>query len=124
MLPRAPLLPILVLPQASSETHSAVLPPPLALPPLRRHVAAQRVHGLAHVCGCVCVCVARGGGLCTARGPACFFFRPGSGKTLGFALPILATLKGPEAKGFRAVVLSPTRELAAQVRALALSGPA
>jgi len=77
-------------------------------------------------CVDVCVCASRvaAARLCTARGPACFFFPPGSGKTLGFALPILATLKGPEAKGFRAVVLSPTRELAAQVRALALSGPA
>jgi len=40
----------------------------------------------------------------------------GSGKTLGFALPILVALKGPAAKGFRACVLAPTRELAAQIK--------
>ena len=40
----------------------------------------------------------------------------GSGKTLGFALPVLIALKGPAAKGFRACVLAPTRELAAQIK--------
>jgi ATP-dependent RNA helicase DDX52/ROK1 len=39
----------------------------------------------------------------------------GSGKTLSFALPILAKLREPDATcGFRAVVVSPTRELALQ----------
>ena len=38
----------------------------------------------------------------------------GSGKTLAFIVPILAHLKGPQRSGFRAVVLSPTRELAQQ----------
>ncbi|KAK2170523.1 hypothetical protein LSH36_2g03000 [Paralvinella palmiformis] len=38
----------------------------------------------------------------------------GSGKTLAFILPILHHLQCPQNKGFRAVVLSPTRELAAQ----------
>ncbi|TPX30145.1 hypothetical protein SmJEL517_g06222 [Synchytrium microbalum] len=40
----------------------------------------------------------------------------GSGKTLAFVLPILQTLKGPAAdKGVRAVIVSPTRELAKQI---------
>lgn len=39
----------------------------------------------------------------------------GSGKTLAFALPILATLKDPEKVGFRAIVVTPTRELASQI---------
>jgi len=39
----------------------------------------------------------------------------GSGKTLAFILPILAHLKEPKAEGFRAVVVSPTRELAQQI---------
>ncbi|XP_038053752.1 probable ATP-dependent RNA helicase DDX52 [Patiria miniata] len=38
----------------------------------------------------------------------------GSGKTAAFILPILAHLKEPKKKGFRAVVVSPTRELANQ----------
>lgn len=40
----------------------------------------------------------------------------GSGKTMAFVLPILHDLKGPEKVGYRAVVISPTRELATQVR--------
>jgi ATP-dependent RNA helicase DDX52/ROK1 len=39
----------------------------------------------------------------------------GSGKTIAFAIPILAALKGPGKVGLRAVVLSPTRELASQI---------
>nr|XP_012235584.1 PREDICTED: probable ATP-dependent RNA helicase DDX52 [Linepithema humile]XP_012235585.1 PREDICTED: probable ATP-dependent RNA helicase DDX52 [Linepithema humile] len=38
----------------------------------------------------------------------------GSGKTAAFLLPIIHTLRGPQKKGFRAVILSPTRELAKQ----------
>ncbi|XP_076033703.1 DExD-box helicase 52 isoform X2 [Oratosquilla oratoria] len=39
----------------------------------------------------------------------------GSGKTAAFLVPILHHLKGPQKKGFRAVVVSPTRELAKQI---------
>lgn len=39
----------------------------------------------------------------------------GSGKTLAFALPILHTLDTPKTEGFRAIVVSPTRELADQI---------
>ncbi|XP_066581427.1 probable ATP-dependent RNA helicase DDX52 [Prorops nasuta] len=38
----------------------------------------------------------------------------GSGKTAAFLLPIIYHLKGPQKKGFRAIILSPTRELAKQ----------
>nr|XP_045588644.1 probable ATP-dependent RNA helicase DDX52 isoform X1 [Procambarus clarkii] len=38
----------------------------------------------------------------------------GSGKTAAFLVPLLHQLGGPQRKGFRAVVLSPTRELAKQ----------
>ncbi|XP_051903301.1 probable ATP-dependent RNA helicase DDX52 [Hippocampus zosterae] len=38
----------------------------------------------------------------------------GSGKTLAFCLPLLAHLKQPAKLGFRAVIISPTRELASQ----------
>ena len=38
----------------------------------------------------------------------------GSGKTLAFILPLLHHLKSPQRQGFRALVLSPTRELAKQ----------
>nr|XP_061801658.1 probable ATP-dependent RNA helicase DDX52 [Nerophis lumbriciformis] len=38
----------------------------------------------------------------------------GSGKTLAFCLPLLAHLRRPAKLGFRAVVISPTRELASQ----------
>ncbi|KAJ8043001.1 putative ATP-dependent RNA helicase DDX52 [Holothuria leucospilota] len=38
----------------------------------------------------------------------------GSGKTAAFILPILHQLKEPRNQGFRAIVLSPTRELASQ----------
>lgn len=39
----------------------------------------------------------------------------GSGKTLSFIIPILHILKAPMKKGFRAVIISPTRELAQQI---------
>ncbi|XP_015399240.2 probable ATP-dependent RNA helicase DDX52 isoform X1 [Panthera tigris] len=39
----------------------------------------------------------------------------GSGKTLAFSIPILMQLKQPTNKGFRALIISPTRELANQV---------
>ncbi|CAO2644613.1 Probable ATP-dependent RNA helicase DDX52 [Lemmus lemmus] len=39
----------------------------------------------------------------------------GSGKTLAFSIPILMQLKQPANKGFRALVISPTRELASQI---------
>ena len=39
----------------------------------------------------------------------------GSGKTLSFLLPILHQLKSPTKEGFRALIISPTRELAHQV---------
>ncbi|XP_037124780.1 probable ATP-dependent RNA helicase DDX52 [Syngnathus acus] len=38
----------------------------------------------------------------------------GSGKTLAFCLPLLAHLKQPAKLGFRAIIISPTRELASQ----------
>ncbi|XP_030602359.1 putative ATP-dependent RNA helicase DDX52 [Archocentrus centrarchus] len=38
----------------------------------------------------------------------------GSGKTLAFCLPLLAQLQQPTNQGFRAVIISPTRELASQ----------
>lgn len=39
----------------------------------------------------------------------------GSGKTVAFLLPVLRDLKGPQRKGFRAMILAPTRELAQQI---------
>ncbi|CAG8568077.1 1592_t:CDS:10, partial [Ambispora leptoticha] len=39
----------------------------------------------------------------------------GSGKTLAYLLPILHDLKGPEKMGYRALIISPTRELAQQI---------
>ena len=39
----------------------------------------------------------------------------GSGKTLAFLLPILHKLKGPTKEGFRALIITPTRELGQQV---------
>lgn len=39
----------------------------------------------------------------------------GSGKTAAFLLPVLHQLGGPQKKGFRAVIVSPTRELATQI---------
>ncbi|TMW66353.1 hypothetical protein Poli38472_004118 [Pythium oligandrum] len=39
----------------------------------------------------------------------------GSGKTAAFAIPLLANLGVPKQEGIRAVVLSPTRELAVQI---------
>uniref|UniRef100_A0A4W3IK76 Probable ATP-dependent RNA helicase DDX52 n=1 Tax=Callorhinchus milii TaxID=7868 RepID=A0A4W3IK76_CALMI len=38
----------------------------------------------------------------------------GSGKTLAFCIPLLTHLRQPMNKGFRALILSPTRELASQ----------
>ncbi|XP_030041422.1 putative ATP-dependent RNA helicase DDX52 isoform X3 [Microcaecilia unicolor] len=40
----------------------------------------------------------------------------GSGKTLAFSIPILMHLKQPMNKGFRALIVSPTRELASQTQ--------
>ena len=40
--------------------------------------------------------------------------RTGSGKTAAFLLPLLERLKAPKSTGARALVLSPTRELALQ----------
>ncbi|CAL4242277.1 unnamed protein product, partial [Meganyctiphanes norvegica] len=39
----------------------------------------------------------------------------GSGKTAAFLLPVLHQLGGPQKRGFRAVIVSPTRELATQI---------
>jgi ATP-dependent RNA helicase DDX52/ROK1 len=39
----------------------------------------------------------------------------GSGKTLSFLVPVLHSLQGPTKEGFRALIISPTRELAQQV---------
>jgi len=39
----------------------------------------------------------------------------GSGKTLAYLIPLLIQLKFHQSKGFRAVIISPTRELAQQV---------
>uniref|UniRef100_H3AX40 ATP-dependent RNA helicase n=1 Tax=Latimeria chalumnae TaxID=7897 RepID=H3AX40_LATCH len=38
----------------------------------------------------------------------------GSGKTMAFSIPVLTHLKNPRNKGFRALILAPTRELASQ----------
>lgn len=40
----------------------------------------------------------------------------GSGKTAAFLVPIIHELRKPKAKGFRAVILCPTRELAKQTQ--------
>lgn len=40
----------------------------------------------------------------------------GSGKTSAFLLPIIRDLKKPKTRGFRAVILCPTRELAKQTQ--------
>jgi ATP-dependent RNA helicase DDX52/ROK1 len=42
----------------------------------------------------------------------------GSGKTLAYLIPLLMQLKSHRSKGFRAVIISPTRELAQQVRSI------
>jgi superfamily II DNA/RNA helicase len=42
----------------------------------------------------------------------------GSGKTAAFLIPVLHHLKEPRNKGFRALILAPTRELAQQVMIL------
>jgi ATP-dependent RNA helicase DDX52/ROK1 len=39
----------------------------------------------------------------------------GSGKTLAYVIPLLVQLKNHRSKGFRAVIITPTRELAQQV---------
>ena len=39
----------------------------------------------------------------------------GSGKTLAFLLPLIARLRTSQQKGFRAVIISPTKELAKQI---------
>jgi len=39
----------------------------------------------------------------------------GSGKTLAFVVPLLMKLGKPQAKGFRACIVAPTRELAVQI---------
>lgn len=39
----------------------------------------------------------------------------GSGKTAAFLVPIIHTLDAPQKKGFRAVIVAPTRELANQI---------
>ncbi|PKK79361.1 P-loop containing nucleoside triphosphate hydrolase protein [Rhizophagus irregularis] len=39
----------------------------------------------------------------------------GSGKTLAYIIPMLHDLKGPEKIGYRALIISPTRELAQQI---------
>jgi len=44
----------------------------------------------------------------------------GSGKTLAFVLPLLHHLREPRTGGVRALVLSPTKELAEQVCILIL----
>src|SRR5258708_38668621 len=51
--------------------------------------------------------LAGGGGLAGAQ--------PGDGKTAAFVLPILQKLGSPAGRAPRALVLTPTRELAAQV---------
>lgn len=40
----------------------------------------------------------------------------GSGKTASFAIPLLSKLQTPSKEGIRALVLAPTRELAAQIQ--------
>lgn len=40
----------------------------------------------------------------------------GSGKTAAFLVPIIHDLKKPKQKGFRALILCPTRELAKQTQ--------
>ncbi|EFP02691.1 hypothetical protein CRE_26045 [Caenorhabditis remanei] len=40
--------------------------------------------------------------------------RTGSGKTAAFVIPMLQKLKGRDTKGIRALMVSPTRELALQ----------
>uniref|UniRef100_A0A3B5MI06 ATP-dependent RNA helicase n=1 Tax=Xiphophorus couchianus TaxID=32473 RepID=A0A3B5MI06_9TELE len=47
----------------------------------------------------------------------------GSGKTLAFSLPLLAHLQRPANLGFRALVISPTRELANLRRNLPVGAP-
>lgn len=55
--------------------------------------------------------------LCSGQGRELLACAPtGSGKTLAFCVPLLAHLQQPANLGFRAVIISPTRELASQVR--------
>ena len=44
----------------------------------------------------------------------------GSGKTISFLFPVLCNLKKHETKGFRALILAPTRELVRQVNAFTI----
>lgn len=54
--------------------------------------------------------------LCSNQGRELLACAPtGSGKTLAFCIPLLAHLRQPANLGFRAVIISPTRELASQV---------
>ena len=45
----------------------------------------------------------------------------GSGKTLAYLIPLLIRLKSHRSKGFRALIITPTRELAQQVQSPELS---
>lgn len=54
--------------------------------------------------------------MCSDQGRELLACAPtGSGKTLAFCIPLLAHLHQPANLGFRAVIISPTRELASQV---------
>lgn len=72
-----------------------------------------------HACSAVCICCVDIGlsvFLCLDQGRELLACAPtGSGKTLAFCVPLLAHLQQPANLGFRAVIISPTRELASQV---------
>lgn len=83
--------------------------------PLMMHVSVE-THGSSCLCVC-CVHVVSGAFLCSGQGRELLACAPtGSGKTLAFCVPLLAHLQQPANLGFRAVIISPTRELASQVR--------